>query len=319
MSPAPKNNIHWQSKASFAHLKKRAEILHQVREFFFARQVLEVETPLLTTTTVTDPYIKSFSVGDCFLQTSPEFAMKKLLASGSGSIYQICKAFRVEEVGKRHQVEFSLLEWYRLGFDHVKLMREVSDLLQVLLAVKPAKMVAYADLFLEKFNLNPHTATLDALTVLLQQEKISMAKNIEIDHDTALNLLMSYSIEPNLGFEQPIFVYDYPASFAALAKIRNDAAYPVAERFEVYVNGVELANGYHELCSADEQHWRFSQDNAKRRALGLAEVKIDETLLAALKHGLPNCAGVALGLDRLLMLATGADHIDQVISFCLEY
>lgn len=319
MSRAPKNNISWQSKASFAHLKKRAAILQQIREFFLARQVLEVETPLLAATTVTDPHIKSFPVGNYFLQTSPEFAMKKLLAAGSGSIYQICKAFRVEEVGKRHQVEFSLLEWYRLGFDHVKLMQEVSDLLQVVLAVKPAKMMTYADLFLENFHLNPHTATLEALKFLLQQEQISIAKNVEIDRDSALNLLMSYSIEPHLGFEQPIFVYDYPASFAALAKIRSDAAYPVAERFEVYVNGIELANGYHELCAAEEQQQRFLQDNAKRRCLGLPEVKIDEALLAALTHGLPDCAGVALGLDRLLMLATGADHIEQVISFCLEY
>lgn len=317
MSLVPKNNIHWQSKASFAHLKKRADILHQIREFFLARQVLEVETPLLTTTTVTDPHIKSFQVGDYFLQTSPEFAMKKLLAAGSGSIYQICKAFRVEEVGKRHQVEFSLLEWYRLGFDHFKLMQEVSDLLQAVLATKPAKMLTYADLFLEKFDLNPHTASLDALKILLEKAQISVALDLEIDHDNALNLLMSHSIEPHLGFEQPVFVYDYPQRFAALAKINMDGLYPVAERFEVYVNGIELANGYHELCAAQEQQQRFLQDNAKRRCLGLPEIKIDEALLAALKHGLPDCAGVALGLDRLLMLATGVDQIDQVISFCL--
>lgn len=314
----------WQPTASIENLKQRAAIIRKIREFFAARNVMEVETPLLSNGTVTDIHLQSFATEykddagklnkTLYLQTSPEFAMKRLLAAGAGSIYQICKAFRNHgESGRMHNPEFTVLEWYRLDFNHHDLMREIDELLQIVLTSKPAQYFTYAELFEEYCDLNPHTISLDDL--IIKTRKLISIPETENNKDNLLNLLMTHIIEPNLGKNnQPAFVYDFPASQAALAKIRNDDP-PVAERFELYINGVELANGFHELTNAQEQRARFTKDLAQRKDLNYPAVPMDENLLSALEHGLPNCAGVALGIDRLIMLATQSEKISDVISF----
>lgn len=306
---------HWQPTASLKNLQARAELLADIRHFFAERDVMEVETPLLSQHTVTDCYIDSFKVNttkrDYFLQTSPEYAMKRLLAAGSGPIYQISKAFRHDECGHQHNPEFTLLEWYRPDFTHHDLMDEMDLLLQRLLTCLPAERVSYRDLFLTHLNIDPHTIELEALNALLHHHHIDVS---DMDHDTALQLLLTHLIEPKLGCEEPLFLYDFPASQAALSRIRNDNP-PVGERFEVYINGVELANGFHELSDADEQLKRFKNENTSRLKQNRKPVDIDQRFIAALKHGLPHCSGVALGLDRLLMIRLGVKHIQNVVAF----
>lgn len=292
------------------NLKHRAQILQQIRAFFAARDVLEVETPLLCSTTATDPHIASITVGTQFLQTSPEFAMKKLLGAGSGAIFQICKAFREEPTARLHHPEFTMLEWYRPGFDHHRLMDEMDALLQTILATSAARRVSYQDCFVDFLSIDPLTATLPQLADLAAKHQLV---DIHIDdRDTWLDLLFSHLIQPKLGFTQPLFLYDYPASQSALAKI-NPANPLVAERFEVFYQGIELANGYHELSDPDEQLRRFMHDNQRRTELGLPERPIDAELVAVLRHGFPECAGVALGVDRLVMLAVNANTIHDVM------
>lgn len=301
--------------AKLNYLQQRAKILQQIRDFFAQRNVLEVETPLLCSSSATDPHIASFALPEQrYLQTSPEFPMKRLLAAGSGAIYQICKSFRVEEMGRYHNPEFTMLEWYRPDFDHLALMQEVDELLQTILISKSAQRITYAALFEKFLAFNPHQCSLTDLKNCAVQQKIDVAESFPIDdRDAWLQLLMAYCIEPQLGFSQPIFIYDFPTSQAALAKIRpgNPA---VAERFEVYVKGIELANGYHELADAAEQRRRFVADNLQRERLGHPTVPIDEYLLSALPN-FPDCAGVALGIDRLIMLALAANTIHDIISF----
>ena len=314
----------WRPTASLSALKIRAAILSKIRAFFAERNVLEVETPLLSHNTVTNPYIQSITAqyssvnnkqkNDLYLQTSPEYAMKRLLAAGSGSIYQICKAFRNGEVGRKHNPEFTMLEWYQLDFDHHDLMSEMDELLQLVLKTPPATRTSYANIFKNYLKLNPHTVTVTELKNCAIKNEVSIPNGIdENDRDTWLELLMSLIIEPHLGHSEPIFIYDYPASQATLARIRHDDD-PVAERFEVYIKGVELANGFHELADGKEQRKRFENNIIERRALGFNEIAIDENFIAALNHGLPNCAGVALGIDRLLMLAANANSISEIIS-----
>lgn len=322
--------LNWKPTASIANLKQRADILAKIRVFFAERNVLEVETPLLSHASVTDINLQSFATEyfanpennhpqTFYLQTSPEFAMKRLLAAGSGSIYQICKAFRNHgESGRLHNPEFSLLEWYRVGFDHLQLMNEVDQLLQFILQTKPAEKLTYADIFWRYIDINPHTATASELKNCALHLGLSELNHFDFsDADSWLQLLMTHYIEPQLGRDQPTFVYDFPATQAALAKIRKDNQ-PVAERFEVYVNGVELANGFHELTDAKEQLARFEKDLVERKKLNYRSVPIDQLFLDALDYGLPNCAGVALGIDRLMMLAAKTNHIADVISFPLE-
>ncbi len=308
----------WQPSASIAALKQRAQIIQQIRTFFAQRNVLEVETPLICEHTVSDPYLNSFTCVDPtnqqtlgFLQTSPEYAMKRLLAAGSGDIFEITKAFRQGEAGKQHHPEFTMLEWYRVGFDHHTLMDEVDSLLQLILGVPAGERVSYSQAFENTLHLNPHTATVEALSHAAQQTDATI--HFE-QRDDWLDFLFGHVIGPGLGHGKPTFLYDFPASQAALARIRPDTP-PVAERFEVFVNGIELANGYHELNDPVEQEKRFTDDLAKREQLGAAGIPIDTKLLAALQHGMPACAGVALGLDRLLMLALGVSNIAQVMSF----
>lgn len=291
----------------------RAQLLAQIREFFQHRQVLEVETPLLAPCTVSDPYMRAVYVEQesGWLQTSPEFAMKRLLAAGSGDIYQICKSFRGAEQGRHHALEFTLLEWYRLNFDDRDLIDETAQLLCLLLATQKAEQISYADLFAQTFACDPHSASVADLKAL------TLAHNIECfetDRSGLLDLLFSHSLQPEL---QPLtFVYDYPECQAALARVaRDECNRSVARRFECFYKGVELGNGYHELLSADDYCQRHAADNAVRTRQGVAEIEYDARFLAAMEHGLPDCAGIAIGLDRVLMLAQQQDSIAAVMSF----
>lgn len=317
----------WQPTTTLSMLRNRAKLLSDIRQFFSERQVLEVETPLLSQATVTDPHLHSFQTHYCldntepsqtfFLQTSPEFAMKRLLAAGSGPIYQISKAFRNQgELGRYHNPEFSLLEWYQPNYTHHQLMDEVEELLKSLLACQPAQRFSYAEIFQTYLNIDPHQLSIEEL----KQITISLGLNTKnLDLNTTedyLNFLMSYVIEPQLP-KQLVFIYDYPVTLAALAKVRTDPT-PIAERFEVYLQGIELANGFHELSDANEQRRRFHNDLNHRAKQGYPDVPIDEYLLAALAHGLPDCAGVALGIDRLLMIMAQADKLSDVISFPIQ-
>lgn len=322
MSLVQKNN--WQPSASIQHLKTRAAILKKIRDFFAAREVLEVETPLLCRTSVTDPYIESISAlyknpgkhQRYYLQTSPEYAMKRLLSAGSGCVYQICKAFRQDEKGSLHNPEFSLLEWYRVGFDHHQLMDEMDELLQLILQTSCAQRKTYQQIFLEYLNIDPLNCTLSDLVDCVKQNNISVALKIN-DRDTWLQLLFSHCIEKQLGFDHPCFVYDFPASQAALSIIQETTP-AVASRFEVYYRGVELANGFHELTNSEEQQKRLEKNLTKRKKNRLDFIAIDELFLEALAAGLPPCAGVALGLDRVVMLAVGGKQISEVVSFDFE-
>ncbi|MES2218910.1 MAG: elongation factor P--(R)-beta-lysine ligase [Pseudomonadota bacterium] len=315
--------IEWQPTAALAKLRERAAIIADIRAFFAERGVLEVDTPLMSHATVTDPHVvgipaifKTYASNQekiCYLQTSPEYAMKRLLAVGSGSIYQICKAFRQGEVGKLHNPEFTMLEWYRVGFDHHALMDEMDQLLQRVLTVAPAERVSYGELFQMHLGFDPHAATVASLAAYAKENNVPFESELTV-RDAWLDLLWTHCIEPKVGLERPLFLFDYPVSQAALAKIR-DGEPPLASRFEVYFKGIELANGFHELQDAAEQQRRFENDLAFRKLHGLPALPIDERFLAALTHGLPDCAGVALGLDRLIMLALGSQKLSEVLSF----
>ncbi|VVC76835.1 Elongation factor P--(R)-beta-lysine ligase [Aquicella siphonis] len=321
------NTLHstanWEPSSSLATLRQRAHILKIIRDFFFARGVMEVETPLLCRASVTDPFIQSIPAlfqsragakeEYYYLQTSPEYAMKRLLAAGSGAIFQLTKAFRQGETGRFHNPEFSMLEWYRPGFDHHDLMNEMDELLQITLGKSSAERCSYRDVFLQHLNLDPHHASLQDLEQCAVKNSLQIAGEID-DKDTWLQLLMSEYIEKRVGQDRPCFIYDFPASQAALARIKPGDP-PTASRFEVYYQGIELANGFHELQDASEQRHRFKKNLQERARLGLPEMEIDELFLTALEHGLPDCAGVALGIDRLIMLAAGKDSLSEVLAF----
>lgn len=304
-------------------LRARAELLARIRSFFSARDVLEVDTPLLCRSGVTDPSIEPLVVerGDSidrsrYLQTSPEYAMKRLLVAGSGAIYQLAKAFRDGEAGARHNPEFTLLEWYRPGYDHHQLMAEVAELVVACLGERVLHTFSYRQLFLQQLAVDPCTATAAELAGLAR-EHIDTGI-VSGDRDLWLDLLMSHVLEPQLAQLGMCFVYDYPASQAALARVVDVDGQALGQRFELYVDGMELANGYFELGDAKEQRRRFEHDNLRRREYGLTERPIDEHLLAALERGLPSCSGVALGVDRLLMLAMGEADIRKVLAFDWE-
>lgn len=324
--------MNWQPSASLEQLQKRAKIIQTIRQFFIERKVLEVETPLLSQAGVTDIHLfcfKTFFIGPeistakpnpqgvpLYLQTSPEFHMKRLLSAGSGSIFQIGKAFRNEESGRFHNPEFTLLEWYQVGFDHFLLMDEMDQLLQLVLACDSARRCSYQDAFLEVLNIDPLTAEIDALKAVGQKLNLGEVVDDETDKDTLLQLLFCVAIEPVIAEHRPCFIYNFPASQAALARISKEDS-RVAERFEVYYKGIELANGFHELSDADEQLSRFQEDNRLRLRKGIEEMPIDQRFINALPN-LPDCAGVALGVDRLVMLATEKTHIDDVLSFTIK-
>ena len=295
----------------------RAQLHEDIRQYFAENDVLEVTTPVLSFAGNTDPFIDSFKISSSppqYLHTSPEFFMKRLLVEGSGSIYQICNVFREGEAGRFHNPEFSMLEWYRLDYDYQQLMDDVAALISNVSEKSPDVVkISYQEAF-KSLGINPHAATESQLAGLTEKQGISVQGMGNLNRDDWLNLLMSHVIEPGFDKEKLTFVFDYPASQASLAKVRKDK-YPVAERFELYWGGVELANGFTELQDADEQRWRFNHDNQRRLKAGLEEVPVDEKFLEALAQGLPDCSGVALGLDRLLMVVSGAGSIDQVMSF----
>ncbi len=321
------NQAQWQPSASIENLKLRASIIRKIRHFFEQREVLEVDTPSLSQASVTDVHLASFQtrfVGPgysqgipLYLQTSPEYAMKRLLAAGSGAIFQMSKAFRNEESGRHHNPEFTMLEWYRPGFDHFQLMDEIDALMQTVLNCQSAERLTYQQAFTTHLGLDPLTASLEELKQLCSQHGFANISDDETDKDTLLQLLFSMKVETQIGQKTPCFVYDFPASQAALAKI-NKSDPRVAERFELYYQNMELANGFNELTNAKEQAKRFEQDNQKRQLMGLPKVDIDKHLIAALEHSLPECSGVALGIDRLIMLALNAKAIKEVIAFDVE-
>lgn len=322
-----KNTNAWQPTVTQSMLHLRAKLLADIRHFFAERQVLEVETPLLCQTTVTDPHLHSFQTQyyyanteqqrTLYLQTSPEFAMKRLLASGSGPIYQISKAFRNQgESGRYHNPEFSLLEWYQPGYGHHQLMNEVEDLLKKWLPCESAQRLSYAEVFQRYINIDPHQISIEELKDTVTCLGLN-TQNLEFNNlPDYLNFLMAHVIEPQLP-EHLIFIYDYPVTLAALAKVHSGNV-AIAERFEVYFQRIELANGFHELNDAKEQQRRFQNDCHARTLYDYPQVPVDKYLLDALAHGLPDCSGVALGLDRLLMLMTKASAIEDVISFPIE-
>lgn len=316
----------WQPSASIKNLLTRAKLIEEIRRFFTDRGLLEVETPVLSEFGVTDVHLATFSTefispfGEqsktLWLSTSPEYHMKRLLAAGSGPIFQIGKVFRNEEAGNRHNPEFTMLEWYRPHFDMYRLINEVDDLLQQILECPPAESMSYQFAFQQYVGLDPLSADLSELAEKAKKHQLIGAENE--NRDTLLQFLFSTVVEPQIGQEAPVVVYHFPASQAALAQISSEDL-RVAERFEFYYKGLELANGFHELSDAREQLRRFQQDNLQREKMGLPVRVIDKRLLAALQAGIPNCSGVALGVDRLLMIAMGTESIKDVISFAIDY
>jgi elongation factor P--(R)-beta-lysine ligase len=289
-------------------LRLWAAMLASIRQFFAQQNVLEVQTPLMRQYGASDPHIHSFyahadhsAVQKYYLQTSPEYAMKTLLANGSGDIYQICKAFRAEEEGTLHQAEFTMLEWYRLGYDHQQLMDEMDIFLQLLLHFTPAKRIRYCALFEHYLDIDLSTASSASLKNKLQSIAVKHSEQLpkDLDYDGLLNFALSQWIEPQLQSIPALFIYDYPASQAALAKISSKDS-TIAERFELYLYGIECANGFHELNDAEEQSKRFDQDRLQRQQRQLPDVLPDPQLLTALRT-LPPCSGVAVGLDRLFI------------------
>ncbi|MEX0900607.1 MAG: EF-P lysine aminoacylase EpmA [Gammaproteobacteria bacterium] len=305
----------WRPTAGRHALEVRAELMRRTRAFFDARGLLEVETPMLSAAAPTDPNIPSVAAGDRWLQTSPEFPMKRLLAAGVGDCWQLCRVFRAGEAGRLHNPEFTLLEWYRVGWDDAALMDEVETLVNEVLAgfraLEPGERVTYAQAF--------HRATGVAHVAADAERCAAIARdcNLAAPPDLTLaqwhDLILGAVAMPKLGCDGLCFITDFPAEQAALARLRGMP--PVAARFELVVDGMEIANGYHELCDPVEQARRFHADNAARATAGLPTLPQDARLLAALEHGLPDCAGVALGFDRLVMLALGADHIQDAIAF----
>lgn len=303
-------------------------MLQNIRAFFAARDVLEVETPVVSSAAVTDIHLHSFKTSyqqqDYYLQTSPEFFMKRLLAAGSGDIYQIAKVFRDEEQGKNHNPEFTMLEWYRIGINHHQLMEEMEQLFNSLMVypniVVPSKVAiktSYQQAFIDALSIDPLSASIAQLKHSAIQHQVDIPQGIEDDKDMWLDWLMVAAIAPGFAKDRFTFVYDYPASQAALACINpNDPR--TAHRFEVYYGEIELANGFYELTDAVEQRKRFVEDNQKRKQKQLAEMPIDYHLLSALEAGMPVCSGVAVGLDRLLMLLLGKKSIDEVLAFAMD-
>ncbi|MGE0383720.1 MAG: EF-P lysine aminoacylase EpmA [Gammaproteobacteria bacterium] len=315
----------WRPGVDLAVLRRRAALVDAIRAFFAARGILEVDTPALSRYGNPDPNIEPLRVharlpgaatpAALYLNTSPEFAMKRLLAAGSGPIWQLARVFRDDERGRLHNPEFTMIEWYRPGFDHVDLMAEVAALLAEVAPWPAPRRIGYREAFMTHAGVDPFSAGEQELRAVL-----AVVAQSEFDgepRDVLLDALMGLAVAPRLGVDAPVFLTDYPASQAALARIRPGSP-PVAERFELFVAGVELANGFHELADAREQRARFERDNALRQGLGRAPVAIDETLIAALESGLGDCAGVALGVDRLLMLLEGADTLDAVLAFPIE-
>lgn len=307
-------------------LARRAELLRRTREFFDTRGFIEVETPLLSADTVVDRHLDPLSLvlfddprqpnegPRRWLQTSPEFGMKRLLASGATAIYQICKAFRGGERGPLHNPEFTMVEWYRVGDDYQAGIDLLADLARELLSVERIERLTYRDAFQSRLGFDPHEAPTKHLAAIARTLDPHAPEYPLEDRDSWLNLLLATAIEPTLGQEAPTILLDYPASQSALARVAPGPP-AVAERFELYVRGIELANGYHELLDPAALVARSERNNAERSAEGRPQLPVDSRLLDAMRAGLPPCAGTALGFDRLVMAATGARTIAEVLAF----
>lgn len=313
----------WRPTARASILRARAELLAQIRQYFSCHDVMEVETPVLSVAGVTDPNIHSLQLSfdqysARYLHTSPEFPMKRLLCNGIGDIYQIARVFRAGEKGRFHNPEFTLLEWYRLGYDHHELMREVDELVHTVWpenkSLPRSEFVRYADA-IERYCGTP-LPMLDCVKIenIIREQGHLPPDEMPNDIDIWLDLLITHVVAPQFPKNRFTVLFDYPASQAALARIRQDEI-PVAERFEMYFGELEVANGFHELKDPVEQKQRFCAEQAKRLALGLPNIPFDQNLVDALADGLPDCAGVALGLDRLLMILCDVSRISEVISF----
>jgi elongation factor P--(R)-beta-lysine ligase len=317
--------VSWRPSATLSALRQRAIMLRSARAFFEARGALEVETPILSAAAVSDPQIESLATkiagvsGSRFLCPSPEYAMKRLLAAGSGDIFQICKVFRDSERGRWHSPEFTMIEWYRVGLDDGALMDEVEALVAELLAprraLRPAERLSYSDALRRHAGVDAFDSTEGELLDAARRHGIDC--DAQLDRDAKLDLLMALIVGPRLGRGNPCFVCDYPASQAALARLKPGMP-SVAARFELYLDGLELANGFHELAQPQEQRARFMQDLALRGARGQLRPPLDENFLAALQVGLPDCAGVALGFDRLVAIALGAERLADTMAFSIE-
>ena len=316
-------NETWRPSAAVSVLRQRAEILQRIRRFFEERQVLEVETPALSHAASSEVHLQTMQVSasgmpDLYLHTSPELAMKRLLAAGSGDIYQLCKAFRASEQGSRHNPEFTLLEWYRVGFDMQALMEEVADLLTGLLSHRLAGLpltLTYRQAFIEYAQVDPFSATTKQLQTAFEQH--TQQDVAGVSDDNWLDLILSFVVQPQLPKDRLVFITDFPATQASLAKL-NAQDPRLACRFEVFVAGLELANGFEELTDICEQQQRIEAEQAKRRLDSLPCLPVDQYFLAALRAGLPPCSGVAVGVDRIVMLASGQDRIADVLSFDFE-
>ena len=316
-------------------LQERAALFAGVRAFFNARGVVEVDTPIVCAAGAVDEHLEPIPTAWVlteeesarYLVTSPELSMKRLLAAGSGPIFQLTRAFRRGERGRLHNPEFTILEWYRPEFDHHALMSELEALVQAVLPStspagadiqEPFERLAYAEAFERELGLDPHAAPIERLEEAARDLGLEVPGGMrDGPREDWLDLLLVSCVEPCLGVERPTFVYDYPAAQAALARIR-DGSPPVAERFELYIDGIELANGYHELTDPEEQRRRFIVANQRRRGRRRRPLPLDERFFAALADGLPKAAGVAVGLDRVLMLRVGARSIDEVLTFPIE-
>ncbi|NNF66145.1 MAG: EF-P lysine aminoacylase GenX [Gammaproteobacteria bacterium] len=312
--------MRWRSAAGQDALVVRARLLAAARSFFASRDILEVQTPVLISSTCTDPNIPSVAAryrhdDAMYLRTSPEHAMKRLLCSGSGDIWQIGPVFRNGELGRYHNPEFTMIEWYRHGFDHHDMADEtVALILHLLQSQAQITRMSYAEIFLSATGLDPHRCAVQDLQDVLLRFDINTPASMGNRKDDWLDLTLSTVVLPTIDPNTILIIYDYPESQSALARIRHDSP-PVAERFEVFSGGVELANGFHELADAEEQRQRFLSEQDRCRKLGIDPPPRDHLLLQAMEHGLPDCAGVALGFDRLLMLATGSQKLADVIAF----
>lgn len=330
----------WQPTASLHTLQQRARLLEATRLFFKARNVLEVDTPILGKAPVSDPFlsalqteIAAFPQQTFYLQTSPEYYLKRLIAQYSIACYHLGKCFRDDEYGRHHSPEFLMLEYYRPGFDDFMLMQEVSELIQTLLKAVTdqenisdltdsskgffGRCISYRQVFQETLQIDPHQVSESVLQDSVKKKIGEIVGVKHPDRDTCLQLLMSEIIEPELAkIAEPVFIYDFPATQAALARIKTlEDGTQVAARFEVYWHGVELGNAYYELASAEEQKLRFDSDLQKRKQLGLPAVPVDTNLLAALEYGIPECAGIAIGFDRLVMILLNQQSLADVQSF----
>jgi elongation factor P--(R)-beta-lysine ligase len=300
-------------------------MLTAARDFFRLRAILEVETPILSAAAVSDPQIESLvtavagMTGPHYLHTSPEYAMKRLLAAGSGDIYQVCKVFRDAERGRWHNPEFTMIEWYRIGFDDAALMDELEALVLRLLAptreLAPSERLSYSAALQRHAGVDAFASTDHELSQAAVRHGVECAT--DLDRDAKLDLLMGLVVGPKLGRERPCFICDYPASQAALARLKPGRP-TLAARFELYLDGIELANGYHELVQPQEQRARFTRDLATRRTRGQPQPPLDENLLAAMQSGMPDCCGVALGFDRLVAIALGAPRLADAMSFTID-